>query len=411
MGNKDYDDHPLNSKKGAVIGCIIVLICVAVIIIAVVVTKTDHRSPILYFPEKAHLYLEARVQNAIGPCPTIASWTKVAIENGTSSAWQPCYQYILGMQYNSATGQYVNNPGVETRVLPGFDGVLGLEDNAMHSLLVFFQNLGFIRGINLKANPYDWRLTPDRMPTFVNDTKAIVEFMHTMGNGTNKVTLVGHSTGASVALYFLQQMSQTWKDTYIHTFVALGGNLAGSAVCVNRLVAGPELPSGWNVESYRDTVTRTAPSESWCLPRSTAVYGSLPVAQINNMNYTAATMADFLAAANLPAVADTYNRVVNVSTMNTYPGVNTFCWYGQHLSSPWGYFYTTPAVSAPFQTIYGDGDGSHDLLTLQACQLWSRTQLTDVGKVVKIRGFAGVSHHDLPANADVQNAIAFLLLS
>ena len=51
-----------------------------------------------------------------------------------------------------------------------------------------------------------------------------------MQNGNRRVTLVAHSMGGPVSLYFLTQfarVTQQWKDTYIKSWVTLSGAWSG----------------------------------------------------------------------------------------------------------------------------------------------------------------------------------------
>ena len=53
--------------------------------------------------------------------------------------------------------------------------------------------------------------------------KQLVEQMYKENNNT-KVTLVAHSLGGPVSLYFLTSIvTQEWKDTYIDSYIPLAG--------------------------------------------------------------------------------------------------------------------------------------------------------------------------------------------
>ena len=59
-------------------------------------------------------------------------------------------------------------------------------------------------------------------------------------NGNRKVTIVVHSMGGPVSLYFLTGIvSQEWKDTYIHSYVTLAGAWSGGNEFLATLVSGP----------------------------------------------------------------------------------------------------------------------------------------------------------------------------
>ena len=63
-------------------------------------------------------------------------------------------------------GEYSNTDGVQIRA-PGFGGTGSVEYIDTHHLLPyfyyfveFFTKHGYVRGVSLRAAPYDWRLTP-----------------------------------------------------------------------------------------------------------------------------------------------------------------------------------------------------------------------------------------------------------
>ena len=72
--------------------------------------------------------------------------------------------------------------------------------------------------------------------------RQLVETMYTENDNT-KVTTTAFSFGAQVSLYFLNRIiSQEWKDTYIHSYVTLGGSWYGGVGIVFTLLSGPFSP-------------------------------------------------------------------------------------------------------------------------------------------------------------------------
>jgi lysophospholipase-3 len=57
-------------------------------------------------------------------------------------------------------------------------------------------------------------------------------------NGNKSVILMGHSMGAPMATYFLQQMSQEWKDKYIQSLMTLSGAYAGTFKSIKAYLMG-----------------------------------------------------------------------------------------------------------------------------------------------------------------------------
>ena len=92
-------------------------------------------------------------------------------------------------------------------------------------------------------------------------------------NANRKVTVVVHSMGDPVSHYFLTKVvSQEWKDTYIHSYIAIAEAWSGGNEIVANLVSGPytidhEKLAG--VQEPKD-LYHTFPSLYLLLPRAAA---------------------------------------------------------------------------------------------------------------------------------------------
>ena len=54
-----------------------------------------------------------------------------------------------------------------------------------------------------------------------------------------RVTLVAHSMGGPVSLYFLNNIvSQTWKDTYLHAYDPVTAAWDGGVAALENVIAG-----------------------------------------------------------------------------------------------------------------------------------------------------------------------------
>ena len=75
------------------------------------------------------------------------------------------------------------------------------------------------------------------MQTFYKNFRNLIEETYAMNNNT-AVSLVTHSMGGPVALYFLNRQSQAWKDKYIHSLVTLAGGWGGAAKLLRLMASG-----------------------------------------------------------------------------------------------------------------------------------------------------------------------------
>ena len=73
---------------------------------------------------------------------------------------------------------------------------------------------------------------------YYSNVKQLIEEMYAESHNT-KVTLVVHSMGGPITLYFLNNVvDQAWKDKYIHAFVPLAGAWSGGNKALQAVISG-----------------------------------------------------------------------------------------------------------------------------------------------------------------------------
>lgn len=97
------------------------------------------------------------------------------------------------------------------------------------------------------------------------DMKTLVEETYERADNQS-ITLIVHSMGGPMSLYFLQQQSQKWKDKYIARIISLAGAWAGSAKAVKVFAIGDDLGSFALSGSVMRAEQITSPSLAWLLP-------------------------------------------------------------------------------------------------------------------------------------------------
>uniref|UniRef100_A0A914DB15 Uncharacterized protein n=1 Tax=Acrobeloides nanus TaxID=290746 RepID=A0A914DB15_9BILA len=107
-------------------------------------------------------------------------------------------------------------------------------------------------------------------------------------------------------------------------------------------------------------------------------------------NYTSANIQQFFEDIKYPTGWLQYQRIAPALTLDP-PGVEVYCIYGSHVNTPekltWakGYFPDyQPTV------IYGDGDGTVNRRSLEACKAWNETN--NAGKLVHLQELSGADH-------------------
>ena len=97
-----------------------------------------------------------------------------------------------------------------------------------------FQSLSrYVRGVNVRGAPYDWRKAPNELGEFYVNLTQLVEDTYYLNNGT-RVVFIAHSMGNPVTLYWLNNIvTPEWKKKFIKSFVSLAGVWGGKADPIN----------------------------------------------------------------------------------------------------------------------------------------------------------------------------------
>ena len=142
----------------------------------------------------------------------------------------------MRLVYDNATKKTYNSPGVETTVKDfGDPSTVEYLDSSRLSITSYFsaisdalvKNFKYVRGVNIRGAPYDWRKAPDELDDFYKNLTRLVEETYYLNNGT-KVMLVAHSMGNPVTLYWLNNyVNLAWKQKFIRNFVSLSAVWGG----------------------------------------------------------------------------------------------------------------------------------------------------------------------------------------
>ena len=243
---------------------------------------------------------------------------------------------------------------------------------------------------------------------YYSGLRSLVEEMYA-ANGMTRVTLIAHSMGGPVSLYFLNNIvSQTWKDTYIHAYIPVVGAWDGSVLALQFVISGFVTSDAflirsdlWN--SLRDLL-RSFQSVFWLLP-STAVFGNDTVfVQVGSVNYTA---NDYEALFQRIGYPDGYTMYTNVASLMDgwrAPNVSTYCYYGLlgADSTPVGFTYAEAGFpdAAPISRTLANGDTVVSQVISEICLRWE----TEQSAPFESRTFAA-NHIDIISDDDVLAAI------
>lgn len=288
----------------------------------------------------------------------------------------------MKLNYNATTRRTCNSPGVTTRV-EGFGSVESVEfvdpakvygTSYFDALVKQLVALGYEKNKNIFGAPYDFRRAPNELGDYFADLKVLVEKAY-RNNGNERVVIICHSMGCLNSLYFLENNSQAWKDKHIRSLISLAGVWGGSVKALKAFASGDNfgvvvIPS----LSLRKDV-RTFPSLAYLLPSKEVWPSDKVLVQNLNKKYTVNDYRQFFEDINYPIGYEMWLDVKNLTSLRKPPGVEVHCLHGQKVNTMEYLDYASGGFpDAKPKPSYGDGDGTVNLISLQACRNWAQKQ-------------------------------------
>lgn len=325
-----------------------------------------------------------------------------------------CWIDNIRLVYNSTTRKTQNSPGVEVRI-PGFGTSETVEwiDPSHASVGAYFVNIGnalvqnnYKRDHSIRGAPYDFRKAPNENKEWFIKMKHLVEETFTLNEGT-PVTLIVHSMGAPMTLLFLQMQSQQWKDQHIRRVISLAGAWGGSVKALKCFAVGDDLGAFALSGKTMRAEQISNPSLAWLMPNPLLWKPNEVMAQSLSRVYTMEQLEDFFKDIDYTDGWEMRKDTISYTQNFTAPGVELHCLYGSGISTVDSLNYDkTYDLSGKPTLVNGDGDGTVNKRSLEACRHWSSQQK----QPVYLREFPGVDHMAILADLSVLDTIVKVLL-
>ncbi|KAJ8302642.1 hypothetical protein KUTeg_019038, partial [Tegillarca granosa] len=221
---------------------------------------------------------------------------------------------------------------------------------------------GYVRNVSIRGAPYDFRKAPNELGEFYVKLKSLIEETYTLNNNS-RVTLVGHSMGNPVTLYFLNHQTQAWKDKYIQRFITLAGVWGGVIKTLRLFASGDSLGLSLVVSPLKvRPEQRSMPSTAWLMPSDLFWNPDEILIQQPKRNYT---------LHGYYMRQDTENLIRDL----TPPGVEVHCLHGNGLPTPGRLVYDVKSwFDYQPSVIPDDGDGTVNIRSLLGCLQWQKKQ-------------------------------------
>ena len=220
-------------------------------------------------------------------------------------------------------------------------------------------------------------------------------------NNNTKVTIVVHSMGGPVSLYFFNNIvTQEWKNTYIHSYITLAGAWSGGNDIIRNLLSGPNdnslLQTRVGNEELR-SLYRTFPSFYLLLPRA-SVWNNTVLVSTPTRNYTASDYQQLFNDIGYPLG---FTQFSEIGMGWPAPNVATYCFYGLGVPTPMSFTYGSVFPNAAPTVTYGDGDNAVNKPSSEVCLRWANS-----GYPFKRTVFQGVDHSRITTDKAVLESIA-----
>lgn len=161
-----------------------------------------------------------------------------------------CFIDNMRLRYDNKTKLTFNAEGVNitTKDFGASDTVEYLDSSRL-SVTSYFAQIAdafvtkykYVKGVNIRGAPYDWRKAPNEHDEFFRNMTKLVEETYYANNNT-RVMLVAHSMGNPMTLYWLNNyVNQEWKDKFIRYFVSLSAVWGGAVKTLRLMASGDNI--------------------------------------------------------------------------------------------------------------------------------------------------------------------------
>ncbi|KAK3007058.1 hypothetical protein RJ639_016622 [Escallonia herrerae] len=369
--------------------------------------------PLILIPGNGGNQLEARLTADYKPvslfCKRVgwnkAGWFRLWFDPSVLLApFTRCFAQRMMLYYDPDLDDYRNAPGVETRV-PHFgstESLLYLDPHLKHitsymaPLVKSLEELGYVDGKTLFGAPYDFRYGlaaaghPSHTGTkYLEDLRALIEDA-SASNGGKPVILLSHSLGGLFALQLLNRNTPSWRQKYIKHFVALSAPWGGTVQEMLTFASGNSLGVPLVDPLLVREEQRSSESNLWLMPSPKLFGRDKPLVVTPNATYSAYDTAQFLDDIGFPQGVGPYkSRTLPLIDELVVPEVPVTCIIGSGIKTPETLFYGDGGFDEQPEVVYGDGDGTVNMVSLLALEAKWGDERNQTLKIINVNG---VSH-------------------
>ena len=263
---------------------------------------------------------------------------------------------------------------------------------AFADLIKKFKKLGYTDGEDMLGVGYDWRyFSFDKnkyKDNWFENVKNLI--MKTKDKYNQKVVMITHSMGGLMTYKFLDYVGQEFVDKYIERWVMMSAPFLGASKVIAASFPGDNLGLPISGQKVRKFV-RTIETGAFLFPTGgNSRWGSNNILEVKSTGkgYTVDDMLELIKTvddADFQSIAtDVYTHGIN----ELYKKYNykipakleTHCLITSGVDTIQGVQMETEDYDGKFKLIYGDGDGTVPIQSLEFCSQMGVNDVKNLGK-------------------------------
>lgn len=269
--------------------------------------------PIVLVPGLLGSVLEAKLDKDKAVhyvCYNKADWFRIWVNTevlipGLASCWvdnmrldfdgpatEPIIQNVDGVQIR--TPNWGNPDGSIDYLDPGSRKWDSIATYFAYMTQTLVSRFGYIRGENLVAAPFDWRLAPNfNNSAYCYKLLNLIELTY-KNNSYQKVTIVAHSMGNLFFHHCYKRVfPYSWRKKHIKNYVAIGGPWAGAPKSLKMITSGENQRIPVLSPNLLRIAERSWPCTYLLLPNPLLMTDKVLLQVDGYRNYTASQYRDF----------------------------------------------------------------------------------------------------------------------
>lgn len=263
---------------------------------------------------------------------------------------------------------------------------------AFADLIKEFKKLGYVDGENMLGVGYDWRYfsfdTNKYKDNWFENVKNLI--MKTKEKYNQKVVLISHSMGGLMIYKFLHYVGQDFVNKYIQRWVMMSAPFLGAAKTLAAAFPGDNLNLPISGSKVRKLI-RTMETGAFLFPTGgNSRWGDSTILKVESTGktYTVDDMLDLINTVDDNDFKEISTHVYTHGINELYKKYNyklpvsieSHCLISSGIETIQGITMKTEDYDGKFDLIYGDGDGTVPIQSLQFCSKMGVNDVKNLGK-------------------------------